>query len=338
MKAFLALSALLLIAQCAVAQDAAVPQLDLNLGSTFMNQALSTAASPLPALRLPSNSDSQAKALPQADLIAPINMSDAESVKKGATVLAGAVIGSMALAGALHKAQADSSNPPSSNPSVVDYMTGKKVDDPATYVSQTPMSCTGQAYCFRQVLDKVSTPPTCPTGFALDTQTSKCFKYTGFECPMGMLPLKGNPALCQLCESKKCLKPKVLSAKPTMVYTDAKCANGFSPSAGGKCDLSCPLSSIENAAKQCEQSCPQGYSECNVLGLGKSICVTSSPVFGLDACKAAQKLYLELDKSNTCIVLGPVKVPAPKATQKSAPAPVRNPSPAAKGSTTPKSG
>jgi hypothetical protein len=124
-----------------------------------------------------------------------------EEVKKGVAVM-GAVVGAMAVVHAVKDFKEEKTSNSSSDPNMLDYMKGSKVSRPATYVSKPAMTCSGQAYCFPQILDKVSAAPQCAAGFTYDAQAIKCYKYTGYECPKGASLLKTNPPTCQLCESK----------------------------------------------------------------------------------------------------------------------------------------
>lgn len=145
----------------------------------------------LPSLPLPSPAAGAALLDPQQALnpVQPLNASNPEDMKK----VMGAVVGAMAMAGVVAAVKESETK---SGPSVVEYVTGTKVSGPATYVSHPAMTCTGKAYCFPQILDKVSAAPQCPAGYAYDAQAIKCYKYAGYECPKGASSIKGNPASC----------------------------------------------------------------------------------------------------------------------------------------------
>jgi len=223
-----------------------------------------------------------------------------EDDKKKEALVGAAILGTV-MATAVAVKKFDETADANGTPTVEEYITAKKVDAPATYITSI-----NSPYCFPQTLSKVSVPAQCPQGFTLDSQTGKCFVVTGFTCPKGSSRSTSDPSQCIKCIGlKKCVKMEVSPAQPVIKYTDAVCANGFAPSASGTCGTGCPFSTSEDAKGKCVQGCPLGYSECK-LGFFHVCTQDGATSWGSNSCDIAKGMLLKLDKNNVCTVAGPV--------------------------------
>lgn len=228
-----------------------------------------------------------------------------EEQKKKAMMGAAALLGTLAVTAVAVK-KFDEKAEAAGTPTVKEYITAKKVDAPATYVTSID-----SPYCFPQSMSKIAVAPLCPKGFLLDTQSNKCFAVTGYACPKGSSPMKADRSMCQKCIGlkTKCIKYQVEQAQPKIQFTEAICPNNFAP-VNGACGVGCPLSSVESKLGKCEQTCPYGFSECKLAVF--RVCVANGAnQWGADSCDLAKSMILKLDKDNVCTVAGPVPVIKP---------------------------